>query len=86
MVNFEPSEIFIAENNGNYEYFHKNCWVNQENKKFDFKNIIETNILYKEKSNVYEKCKEEILKSESIFKESIQIFFNNVNLDLKNWK
>ena len=75
MVNFEPSEIFIAENNGNYEYFHKNCWVNQENKKFDFKNIIETNILYKEKSNVYEKCKEEILKSESIFKESIQIFF-----------
>ena len=76
MVNFEPSEIFMEENKGHYEYFHKNCWENQENKKFDFKNIIETNVLYKEKSNVYEKCKEEILKSESIFKAYIQIFFH----------
>ena len=81
---FDPSQIYISDTK---EYFHKDCFINKEkNKKFNFKNIVETNIIYMEKLQLYEKYKKEILNSGEIFKTYIESFFTKCEKRFKKFE
>ena len=77
VIYFDPKDIYVSEANGTYQFFHKECFeLNETNKEFKHKNIVETKILYAEKLKIYKICKNKILNSDYIFKNHIQSFFN----------
>ena len=82
----EPDKIYFKQLNNDIEYFHKECYLNntkKQSKNSDLKSIKEGDIINIIKINKYDKCKEKILNSNNYFKNDLNKFFQNCEIQFK---